>query len=146
MPATPNLLLRNARPDNQIHLLLWDRPLEPQLEHLVFYNNAERVNYRQNLQQRLPKNTRFLTLHLYLERELEALKSICKNSQKSMILLEGLDCLITYLHTQPESSMPLFWHYLKQLRNLETLLWILLPSRLKPPDWPKNRLYSIDSF
>jgi hypothetical protein len=62
-----------------------------------------------------------------------------------MVLLEGLDCLITYLHVQPDSHITLFWNNLEKTHKLEKLLWILLPSKLAPPNWPDNRLRCITS-
>jgi hypothetical protein len=145
MSTLTNLLLKDARPDNQAHLLLWDTPNEAELAQLAFYNNAHRVNYRENLLQRLAPDEKFLTLHLYLERELEAIRSMCTGVEKSMVLLEELDCLITYLHVQPDSHITLFWNNLEKTRKLEKLLWILLPSKLAPPNWPSNRLRCITS-
>lgn len=145
MTRIANLELKNARPDNQAHLLVWDRPNNAEIQQLVFYNDAHRVNYRENLLQRVNPTDRFLTLHRYLERELEAIKSICSQTDKSMILLEGLDCLITYLSVQEDSSIRLFWANLEKTRKLECLLWILLPSKSVPLDWPPNRLRRISS-
>lgn len=135
-----NLFLKNARPNNQAHLLIWDNPNETELQSLAFYNNAHRVNYRENLIQRISRDDKFLTLHRYTDRELDAIKFICTRFDKSMILLEGLDCLITYLYVKPDSHITLFWTNLEKTRKLEKLLWILLPSTLVPKDWPENRL------
>jgi hypothetical protein len=87
MTAIANLLLRDARPDDKVHLLLWDTPTEAELQHIAFYNNAHRVNYRENLLQRINPSDRFLTLHHDLDKELEAIKSMCAGVNKQMVLL-----------------------------------------------------------
>jgi hypothetical protein len=143
MTAIANLLLRDARPDDKVHLLLWDTPTEAELQHIAFYNNAHRVNYRENLLQRINPSDRFLTLHHDLDKELEAIKSICAGINKQMVLLEGLDCLITYLYVQPNSHITLFWNNLEKTRKLEKLLWILLPHKLAPSIWLEERIKRI---
>lgn len=143
MSAIANIILHDARPDNQIHLLLWDTPCEAQLEYIAYYNNAQRVNYRENLLRRINQNDSFLTLHRHLERELAAIKLMCSTVSKQMVLLEGLDCLITYLQVQPDSHITLFWNNLEKTRKLEKLLWILLPQQLAPKTWSESRIKSI---
>lgn len=145
MNTIANLLLKDALPDNQAHLLLWDTPHEAELAQIAFYNNAHRVNYRENLLQRLAPDEKFVTLHRHLERELEAIRSIRTAVDRSMILLEGLDCLITYLSVKTDAPITLFWNNLEKMRKLEKPLWILLPSKLSPPNWPSNRLRRITS-
>jgi hypothetical protein len=143
MTAIANLLLRDARPDDKVHLLLWDTPTEAELQHIAFYNNAHRVNYRENLLQRINPSDRFLTLHHDLDKDLEAIKSMCAGVNKQMVLLEGLDCLITYLYVQPNSHITLFWNNLEKTRKLEKLLWILLPYKLAPSIWSEERIKRI---
>jgi hypothetical protein len=143
MTAIANLLLRDARPDDKVHLLLWDTPTEAELQQIAFYNNAHRVNYRENLLQRINPSDRFLTLHHDLDKELEAIKSMCVGVNKQMVLLEGLDCLITYLYVQPNSHITLFWNNLEKSRKLEKLLWILLPHKLAPSIWSEERIKRI---
>ena len=138
-----NLPLKDARPHNQAHLLLWDNPQDSELIKLSFHYNAQRVNYRENLLSRIYPDQSFLSLHHYLDREIEAIKSLCMGVNKSIVLLEGLDCLITYLYAQGHNTT-LFWSNLEQTRKLETLLWILIPSNLAPGDWPKERLQSLN--
>ena len=145
MTAIANLLLRDARPVDRAHLLPWDTPKEPELGHIAFYNNAHRVNYRENLLERLNPDDRFLALHHYLDRELEAIKSMCSGVSKQIVLLEGLDCLITYLHIQPGGHITLFWNNLEKTRKLEKILWILLPHQLAPKTWPEDRIKRISS-
>ena len=143
MTAIANILLRDVRPDDKIHLLLWDAPNEPELQHITFYNNAHWVNYRTNLLQRLNPGEQFLALQYYLDRELEAIKSICSGVDKQVVLLEGLDYLITYLSSRSRSSTTLFWNNLEKTRKLEKILWILLPYKLAPKTWPKDRIKRI---
>lgn len=141
MTAIANILLQ-ARPDDRIHLLLWDTPEEADLQDIAFYNNAHRVNYRQNLLSRIEPNTRFLALHHYLERELAEIKSLGTGVNKKIVLLENLDCLITYLY-HPGGHIGLFWSNLEKIRKLEKTLWILLPSLLAPSTWPEERIKRI---
>lgn len=143
MTEIANVLLRDARPDNQVHLLLWDTPEENELIRIALYNNAHRVNYRENLLERIKPGEQFLALHHYLERELEAIKSICSGVDNQVVLLEGLDCLLTYLQAHSGSHITLFWNNLEKTRKLETLLWILLPHQLAPKTWSENRIKRI---
>lgn len=143
MTAIANLLLRDARPDNKVHLLLWDNPTEVELQHIAFYNNAHRVNYREDLLQRINRGDRFLTLQHNLDRELAAIKAMCSGVNKQMVLLEGLDCLITYLQVKDDGHITLFWKNLAEIRKLEKLLWILLPHQLVSPIWEEERIRRI---
>jgi hypothetical protein len=143
MTKIGNILLRDARPDNQAHLLLWDTPEENELTRIALYNNAHRVNYRENLLERIKPDEQFLTLHHHLDRELQAIKSICSKVGNQVVLLEGLDCLLTYLQIHSSGHITLFWNNLEKTRKLETLLWILLPHQLAPKTWSENRLMRI---
>ncbi|MEH2091195.1 hypothetical protein [Nostoc sp.] len=139
------LLLGDARPDDRIHLLLWDTPDETELLRIAHYNNAHRVNYRKNLLQRIHPGESFLALHHNLDIELSAIKSMCSRVSKQIVLLEGLDCLITYLQITSGSRITLFWKQLEETRKLERLLWILLPQQLAPKNWPPERIKRIPS-
>jgi hypothetical protein len=143
MTAIANLLLRDARPDNQAHLLLWDTPNPFELDQITRYNNAQRVNYRENLLQRTRPDAKFLTLHHQVDEELAAIKSICEQAVKPVVLLEGLDCLIAYLNVQSGDYITLFWSSLENTRKLRSLLWIILPHKLAPQTWPEARLVRI---
>lgn len=145
MTAISNLLLRDARPDNQAHLLLWDTPNSFELDQITRYNNAQRINYRDNLLQRTSPTANFLTLHHQVDEELAAIKSICDQAVKPVVLLEGLDCLITYLNVQPGNYITLFWSSLENTRKLQSLLWIILPHKLAPKTWSDARLIRLPS-
>ena len=145
MTAISNLLLRNARPDERVHLLLWDTPNPVELSQITLYNGAQRVSYRENLVQRINPGAKFLTLHHQVDEELEIIKSICDQAVKPVVLLEGLDCLITYLNTQPGDYITLFWSSLENTRKLHRLLWILLPHKLPPKTWSEARIKRIPS-
>jgi hypothetical protein len=143
MTAIASLLLSNARPDDQAHLLLWDTPNSIELNQIILYNGAQHVNYRENLLQRTEPSAKFLTLHHQVEEEFDAIRAICEQSVKPIVLLEGLDCFITYLNTQPGGDhITLFWNTLEQTRKLQSLLWILLPHKLAPTTW-KTRVQKI---
>ncbi len=145
MTETTNLPLKDARPDNQAHLLIWDTPTKQELWQLAYFNNAEQVNYRENLVQRLDPGDKFLNLHYAIDEELGAIKTICKASPRPVVLLEGLDTLITYLRVKAGGQVTLFWRNLEETRKLESLLWILLPQPLAPPNWPETRILRVPS-
>jgi hypothetical protein len=145
MTAIANLLLRDARPSDRAHLLIWDTPNPFELDQITRYNNAQRISYRENLLQRISPNAKFLTLHHQVDEELAAIKSVCDQSAKPVVLLEGLDCLITYLNTQPGDHITLFWSSLENTRKLQRLLWIVLPHKLVLKTWPEARLIRIPS-
>lgn len=145
MKAEDYLLLRDVRPDDRVHLLLWDTPNETELKRIIYYNNAYHANYRENLLQRIQPGESFLALHHNLDVELSAIKSICSGVDKQIVLLEGLDCLITYLQVTSGSRITLFWKQLEETRKLEKLLWILLPHQLAPKNWLPERIRHIHS-
>lgn len=145
MTATNSLPLKDARPDNQAHLLIWDTPTKQELWQLAYYNNAEQVNYRDNLMQRLDPDEKFLNLHHAIDEELGAIKTICQASPRPVVLLEGLDTLVTYLRVKAGGQVTLFWQNLEKSRKLESLLWILLPQPLVPPTWPETRTLRVST-
>ncbi|MCY7274226.1 MAG: hypothetical protein LH702_10905 [Phormidesmis sp. CAN_BIN44] len=145
MTAIASLLLRDARPSDRAHLLLWDTPNPFELDQITRYNNAQRVNYRDNLLQRTRPDAKFLTLHYQIEEEMAAIQTICDQSVKPVVLLEGLDCLITYLNVQSGDHITLFWNSLENTRKLQSLLWIILPHKLVPKTWSEARLTRIPS-
>ncbi len=138
-----DLKLRSAKPSDRPHLLFWDTPNNSELNALVYREDAECISYRTNLLDRIPATSRFLALDKQLERELNIIKGICTNTNKPVVLLKDLDCLITYLNIKPESSITLFWESLFLTRHLESILWILLPSKLMNPSWDESRMQCI---
>ena len=135
--------LREAMPSDKPHLLLWDKFDQHQLRSLAYFDDAEIVSYRQDLLKRISPSSSFLALHENIDPELNAIRRICNTSSKKVIILRDLDCLITYLYIQPNSPITLFWHKLFYERNLENIIWILLPSKLAPPLWTEDRLQRI---
>ena len=133
--------LSEAKPRDRPHLLLWDKFDGLDLRSLSFHYNAQVISYRENLLSRLPPQSQFLALHQGIDRELGEIRNICKIATKDIVILRDLDCLITYLYTQPEAPITLFWKNLSGIRHLESILWILLPSKLAPSLWAENRLY-----
>ena len=140
-----NYSLTDAQPTDIPHLLLWDTPNDWEINQLLFNNNAQKISYRDNLLSRINNKQKFLILHENLDQELEAIKKICESATKPVILLTDLDILITYLYTQPDAPISLFWQKLEYMRHLQSILWILLPSKLSPPDWNKRHLKSVVS-
>ncbi|MBD1902081.1 hypothetical protein NDI44_24475 [Trichocoleus sp. DQ-A3] len=135
--------LQDVKLRDRPQLLLWDTPNDQELRQLAYRENAECISYRTHLLSRINSQNRFLALHYQLDRELDAIKAICTNTDKPVVLLKDLDCLITYLHVQPESPITLFWQNLLNTRHLESILWIILPSQLVPPDWDESRVQRI---
>ncbi|MCT7951492.1 hypothetical protein NG798_16945 [Ancylothrix sp. C2] len=91
MQTINNLQLPPAQPSDRPHILLIENFDEAHLEHISFYNNAKRINYRQNLLNRLRPADKFLLLHLHLDRELNVISSICADNNSEVIILEKLD-------------------------------------------------------
>jgi hypothetical protein len=139
MPLS-DLRLRAAQPQDSPHLLLWDHPDPEQLRQLVWREDAELVSYRDDLLKRIDPESRFLVLHQQCDRELAAIRNLCANTAKPVVILQDLDCLIAYLTVQSDSPMTLFWENLWKTRHLERILWIILPAQLAPPTWEKHRL------
>ncbi|KAF3886502.1 MULTISPECIES: hypothetical protein [Nostocales] len=138
-----DLKLREAQPSDRPHLLIWDTPNDSELRRLVYRENADLISYRDHLLNRIDTSKPFLTLHLWLERELDAIKAMCANTSKPVVLLKDLDCLITYLHVRSNSPITLFWQNLFYTRHLQSILWILLPSQLTPSNWDDSRMLHI---
>lgn len=135
------LRLGEARPSDRPHLLLWDNPDDMELRQLAYRNDAECVSYRTDLLSRIAPQNRFLALHHQAERELNAIRTICASTTKPIVLLKDLDYLITYL--QVKSRTTLFWQNLFNTRHLESILWIILPSKLALPNWHDSRIQHI---
>lgn len=141
--AIKDLKLREAKPSDRPHLLLWNTPNDLELRQLASLENAECISYRNNILSRTPTQSRFLALHMQIDQELGAIKTICADTNKPVLLLKDLDCLITYLHILPETPITLFWQSLYITRHLKSILWIILPSKLAPPIWDESRMRRI---
>jgi hypothetical protein len=144
MPTINSLPLKDAKPTDRPHFLVWDTPNEADLQQIVFYNNAQRVNYRDNLLNRTNPQESFLVLHQQIDRELNAVRSICSECNSPVVILEELDCLMTYLSIYGQKE--LFWHKLLNLRQLASLLWILLPTELILYNIPQKRQLRVEDF
>lgn len=144
MSTIKRLPLKDAKPTDCPHFLVWDTPNEAILQQIIFYNNAQRVKYRDNLLSRTNSQESFLVLHQQIDRELNTIRSICSQSNVPVVILEELDCLITYLSIYEKKE--LFWQKLSNLRQLESLIWILLPTQLIPDDLPQKRQLKVDKL
>ena len=132
-----DLVLTTAKPSDRPHFLAWDNPHDLAVNQLCFYNQAEKIDYRLNLLNRINPNTQFLILHQHLDREIKAIRDICANANSRVVLLTGLDCLITYLTIHPRGQVSIFWQRLINLRQLKAILWLLLPTPIIPHYLPR---------
>lgn len=144
MPMLNRLPLKDAKPSDRPHFLVWDTPNEADLEQIAFYNNAQRVKYRDNLLSRIEPQESFLVLHHYIDRELNIIRSICADSKFSVVLLEELECLITYLSIYGQTER--FWQKILNMRQLTSILWILLPVQSIPYNVPDKRQIQVSNF
>jgi hypothetical protein len=140
-----SLNLKNAVPSDRPHLLLWEKQQRPELWQLAFNSNAEVVSYRENLLNRIEGDAKFLRLDRRLDAEFRAIKDICTNSPKPIVILEEIDCLVTYLKALYPDAYHLFWRKLIDLRHLERILWIVLPPKLCWSEWSKTQLLDLTS-
>lgn len=107
---TNNILpLKDAKPSDRIHLLLWDDYTELDLKELISYNNAQCISYRENLLSRINPQKKYLMLEQNLDEELTAIKEICSTAIKPVVILKEFDILLTYLYIKPSSPITLFW-------------------------------------
>jgi hypothetical protein len=140
--AINNLGLNKVPLRDRPYILYWDHPEQSELEHLAFRYTAERVSYRDNLITRHTNlsKSEFLNLDMHSDRELEALKQICQESIKPLVILEDLDILFAYFVTRVHSPIDLLWKKLADTRQLACLLWIVLPSTLTAKYWDETRI------
>jgi hypothetical protein len=142
---TNNILrLKDAKPSDQVHLLLWDNCNELDLNELTFHHNAECISYRENLLSRINPQKKYLMLEQNLDEELTAIRQICSKAIKPVVILKDFDILLTYLYIKPSSPITLFLQKLANLRHLEKILWLILPNKLKPPNWEEKHLQKIN--
>jgi hypothetical protein len=144
MLAINNLSLKDAKPTDSPHLLLWDNPNDLEIQHILFNNNAQLISYRDNLLSRIKPQQKFLSFQDKLWQELEEIKKFSTDTTKPIVLLKDMDILITYLYSYPQSPLSLFWNNLANMRHLQSILWIILPTKLNPPTWNINRFQKVD--
>ncbi|MTJ07070.1 hypothetical protein [Anabaena sp. UHCC 0204] len=139
-----NLYLKDAKPTDSPHLLLWDNPNGLEIQQILFNNNAQLISYRDNLLSRIKPQQKFLSFQDKLGQELEEIKKFSTDTTKPIVLLKDMDILITYLYSYPQSPLSLFWNNLANMRHLQSILWIILPTKLNPPTWNINRFQKVD--
>ncbi|PPJ64009.1 hypothetical protein [Cuspidothrix issatschenkoi] len=143
MVTINNLSLPDAKPTDYPHLLLWDNYNDAEIQQLAFHNNAEIISYRDNLISRINSKQKYLVLQENLSQELAAIREICEQTNKPIVLLKDLEILVTYLYSKPSSPMSLFWQQLGSMRHLASILWIVLPTRIYPINWHKKRIQTM---
>ena len=136
--------LLDAVPTDRPHLLVQAGPDDLRLRQLCIANNAEYVSYRDDLLSRISGTERFLVLDRNIDRELDAVRMICVKLQGRVIVLDGLDVVITYLRARSPLFAKLFVDRLINMRQLDAVLWVALPATLVPEDWPTLRLKRLE--
>jgi hypothetical protein len=136
--------LHDVFPTDRPHLLVQFRPDELRLRQLCVANNAEYISYRDDLLTRVCGTDHFLVLDRNIDRELDAVRTICVKLQGRVIVLDALDVLITYLRARSPISANLFVRRLLNMRQLDGILWVALPAALVPEDWPTARLKRLE--
>ena len=137
--------LRQAVPTDQPHLFIWDDANAIELRSFCNEVNADYINYRDDLLQRVSKTDNFLVLDRYIDREIHRIRELCRNSPSGVVLLHEMEALIAYLASRPGRKVNLFWDRLMRTRHLDAIAWIVLPSACKPPNWPNERIRIIRS-
>jgi len=133
------LQLDRARPSDRIHLLGLQQPT--QLDPIARHYNAHRIDYRQNLRDRLKPDHRFLSLQNHLDRELQAIQTAAHQTPNHcpIAILEHFDLAIAYYQSRPGYTLKPLWVSLEQRRKLPVPLWIALPIRQIPETWNRDR-------
>jgi hypothetical protein len=133
------LHLDRARPSDRIHLLGLQHP--EQINPIAQHYNAHRIDYRQNLHNRLKPSTKFLSLQNHLDRELQAIQTATQNTPQNhpIAILEHFDLAIAYYQSRPGYTLKPLWVSLENLRKLPVPLWITLPIRQIPETWNRDR-------
>jgi hypothetical protein len=134
------LQLRSAVPSDRPQILAWENADRIAVRELCNLENADYMNYRDDLLNRTSSSDRFLVLDRYVDRELQRIRHLCATTRSNLIVLHELDALVAYLESTPGKIASLFWDRLIQLRQLQTRLWIVLPSSSISPLWPPQRL------
>ena len=135
-----NVQLRSAIPSDQPHLLAWDAADSISVRSLCNAQNADYVNYRDNLLGRTSNADKFLVLDRYVDRELKVIRDLCRKPPSQMLVLHELDVLLAYLESRPGRTINLFWDRLLRTRHLQAVLWIVLPTSCIPSRWPECRI------
>ena len=143
--AINQLALDKVELRDRPYLLYTDKLSKTALNQLAFRYTADRVSYRDDLIKRHTSVSQsgYLNLQMHISREVEAIKQICQNATKPIVLLEDLDILLTYLHTRPNSPLQLFWRNLAATRQLACPMWILLPKTWETEMSDKKSLWDI---
>lgn len=143
--AINQLALDKVELRDRPYLLYTDKLSKTALNQLAFRYTADRISYRDDLIARHTNTSKsdYLNLQLHSSRELDAIKQICQNVTKPIVLLEDLDILLTYLYTRPNSPLNLFWRNLATTRQLARPMWILLPKTWATEMSDKEGLWDI---
>lgn len=143
--AINQLALDKVELRDRPYLLYTDQLSKTALNQLAFRYTADRVSYRDDLIKRHTATSKsgYLNLQLHISRETEAIKQICQNATRPIVLLEDLDVLLTYLSTRDNSHLNQFWHKLATTRQLACPLWILLPKTWATEMSGKESLWDI---
>jgi len=125
------------------YLLYINTPTPTVTSQLAFRYTADLISYRENLIERHTSisKSQSLNLQFHCDRELEAIKEICRKAIKPIVILEDLDILLAYLATRSRSHLDLFWQNLATMRQLACPIWILLPTHWKTEMSPKQNLW-----
>ena len=143
--AINQLALDKVELRDRPYLLYTDQLSKTALNQLAFRYTAERLSYRDDLIKRHTSISKsgYLNLQLHSSREVEAIKQICQNARKPIVLLEDLDILLTYLSIRANNQLNLFWRNLATTRQLACPLWILLPKTWATEMSGKESLWDI---
>ena len=125
------------------YLLYINTPTPTVTSQLAFRYTADLISYRENLIERHTSisKSQSLNLQFHCDRELEAIKEICRNAIKPIVILEGLDILLAYLATRSRSHLDSSWHNLATTRQLACPVWILLPISWKTEMSAQQKLW-----
>jgi hypothetical protein len=137
---TDQIRLRSSLPSDQPQILVWEDADRLAVRELCNLEDADYINYRDDLLHRTPAVDRFLVLDRYIDRELQWIRHLCATAPSHLVVLHELDALVAYLVSTPGKIANVFWDRLIHLRQLESRLWIVLPSSCVSPLWPIQRL------
>ncbi len=132
--------LGSAVPSDQPHLLAWDAADPIDVRSLCNKQNADYINYRDNLLDRTSSEDKFLVLDRYVDRELKEFRELCLRARSEILVLHELEVLLAYLESRPGGMINVFWDRLLRTRHLAVKLWVVMPHSCIPPRWPKPRI------